>query len=999
MRTTLISLLTLLLFSVALADTPEVLLTRANRLRNSGIMMEAATVYEQYLLQVPKDIDTRLQLIQILQELKQKDRANTHVKYLVQQFPKDPRIASMVTSETGVQRTKKVNRIEDFEARIRQPNVPAATVLDFARYLSGNGMSTRASQVYEQYLQMKPEDNSVRLEYAKVLGWSRNYKASADELNTIIAKNPTNIEARMFLADITFWQGEEDAAVELYRKVLAIEPKNTKASSKIANILNQPGYKEKQILTAVRKDPQGPALSQLAQYYLKVNRIYEADSLVSLRLRVAPKDTAAKRIKEEISAFKQKLFTEQTGDYRKRIASNPTDSSAIRKLAQVYSTIPDHKGALELYDTYLKLVPQDNYMRLDRARVMYWMGRSNETIEELRMVNTALPGNREANLALANALMYSNSNLPEAETLFRLDSLTHPSDLSTLYGLAEAKRRQGNYGEAKSLYSHILAIDTTNSAAKQGMTMLDKDLSPLIMHLEKQVLADPGSYSMRRRLAGLYVDAKRYYEARQHIKILLEQNPEDNYLKSLAEDIDRKLLENNNIMLFQSKQRIAEFPDSLELRIAYAQALSANGKHNEAVAQYRYASERRQSDDELRFQFALELTADKQFDEAQRIYQQLADGAPRNFDYRFRFAQALSWAGDNDHAVLEYERALRLKPESTEAQLGIANAYLWKGDSYSAYEAYNRVLGLDPKSTEAKRALRDLNGPFLRGVKIDNQYLTDNSDYTMREETGSLLMNFTLPLRLRLGGGDIELSQNGYGEIGWFGLAGIEYTFDKHTYGSLVAKGYQFAKRRTQAIRADLNYEITDDITELSGMKTRLTYANSEAIFDIAATKELQTFLRRLRSERVELWLSHSLQPRWSIEGQLDFLSFSNNKNRTEFWGEIGYDMSKYFTCGGRYEVVTAQKVDSSYWSPDQYTTIGAWVKFKRTNQKFSYYLKGGLGQVQKTNDQIRNLAGSFDWHFSRRVSLGLSYAYLRTVRTDGEYWYQGVFGAVTINL
>ncbi|MDK9699756.1 MAG: tetratricopeptide repeat protein [bacterium] len=988
----------LLLVSFALAETPPQMLLRAKTLQKNGVYMEAISLYNEYLKVTPNDSEARILLVELLLELKQRERATEHIIILRKELPNDPRVLKFSMIAEGVKTQKRNDIIKDYEARVKSPNASPSDLLEYARFLSGINQTERCIEMYKRYLSHKSGDQVARLELAKQYGWAHRYGEANSELGKIFANSPDHAGARLFLGEMEYWQGKETEALEQFRRVLKVEPKNKEASKHIATIINSPSYKERTLWDAAQADPTGKPLIPLAQFLLEKGREWEADSIVKVRLTADAKDTSAIALANAIETSRLKRLDDQIEAFRKKLETNPTDTSALLNLARYYQSVPRYSDAIGAYDKYLERRPNDYPIRLERAKVLNWAGKSKEATEEFRIVTTALPGNRDAQLGLANSLLYGSDDVAEAEQIFRSDLTIHPDDVNTQIGLAEAVRRQGNFEEARVLYNNILKVDSLNSDAKQGLTMIDQDISPLIFQLEKKLKADPTNPTLMRRLAGLYLDSKRFYEANELVTQLLINEPEDKRLLLMKQEIATRRTIWETEAIRQAKLQVQLKPDDVDARIEYAKLLAQTGQATEAVAQYRLVLERRRSDPDTQIELASILADAKQYREAGDIYRTLADENPMNFEYRYRYAQVLSWSGDNERAISEFERALRLNPESAECQMGIANAYFWKGDVYSAYESYNRVLALNPRSSEARKALQSLNGPLFRGFVSSARTLSDNSNFFMREALAATTFSFNLRTQAKIGTGTTETEQDGFRELGWFGFGALEYSFDKLTQGSVEYRNYQFEKKVAQGIRLDVSHNFKD-VPELVGFIGRAYYSKQEAMFDLGATKELQTWGEELTTEKIGVAGTYEINKQWTAEGEVSQLQISDRNTRTEMWFEAGYLFKPYLTLGGRVESVDAKKEAVGYWAPKDYSTVGGWIDLHNSFPRWYYTIRGGVGRVQKTNDAIKNMSGELNVRVSKRINVGLAYSYLRTIRTDGEYSYSGVAASAVINL
>ncbi len=966
--------------------------------------MDAADVYERYIQQMPNDDEARIELVELLLQLKRMDRAIPHIVHLKARKPGDQRVKNFAILSADREKAIRTERLRSFEEQIKNPNVRPSVYLEFARFLINYQMVERGMQMYREYLKVKSDDQVARFELAQQLGWQKRYTESTVELNKILAQNPRHINALAMLGDFRYWQGDEAGAVEKYEQALRYSPNNRDIKIKLNRITNSPGYQENQVRIVLKREPYGPMLVTLAKILVESNRIFEADSLVQLRLSVAKDDAKALELADEIYEIKQKIIREKIEQYKRVLDVSPRDSTALLELARFYSALPDLERALEYYNRHFKAYPMNYEARLERAYVLSWIGKTDEAIEEFQIINVMMPNNRDARLGFAEALLIAGVRFADAESIFGEDYKEHPDDLRTLNGYAESLRRQGYYAESKKLYNMMLAIDSTNQNAKEGLSLLVNDLNPLIHQIEEYVSRNPKDDTARRRLIGLYFDAKRYYEANSEIEFLLERNPNDRRLIALQKELGVKLNEYRSEELEKARQEVYNNPDNVVVRVDYARKLLALGMKKEAIEQLNTIVDQQPDDVETALILAEMLTADNQLPEAAKVWEKIAGNHPENFDYRFQYAQILSWMGEYEKALAEYELASHLQPESIKVQIAIANNHRWAGDNYSAFDAYNRVLALNPRDPNAKKAIREINGPFFRGFQVTTRNMLDNEDFRLNTTRFSAIASISLKMKINAGIGSIYLEQSdsskqySFYEKGYYLFGNIDYHFNQEIRAHLEVRYNAFENYSHEAVFIEIEHDFQNP-PELAGLKGLIYYSDQEAVFDVASTTELRTWTDKLRCETLGLRAFYTYQEHWKCRADFGDLSISDGNTRTELAIEGLYDFYTYLNVGGRYDNISTKFEAPGYWSPDTYETVIGLVELENSFHRWSYSLRGGIGKVLSTENSIRQFSAELTYRFSRTFNTTLAYSSLRTSRIDGEYRYQGLMASLTIDL
>lgn len=999
MRKTVLPLLTiLLLFSISIAQLPENILQDARNLKYEGILIESASQYERYLLQQPNDIEARFELIEVLEILKRKEQVIAHVKILRKQVPDDPRLEKY--SQIHIGKEKMETKVREFEKNINSPNVNPSLVLDYARYCAGSGLIVRAFELYNRYLQLRPNDDRIRLEFAYHLGWNKRYTESQELLNEILNRNPNNIEARLFLADINYWQGKDEEAMKQYENVLMLSPANKRALDAKTRIQKSSGYQERKLISELKTNPDSQALILLAKYYYSMDRFYEADSLIKIRLQRNPEDREAKKLFDEMQEKRESFLIKKIAELEETIRQQPDDNISVLQLARYYSAKGDFARSLELYDQYLSKVDADLNIRLERANVLNWKGDYTQAIEEFQNLLHLLPDNHQVKMGLAYAQLYANQNLEEVEIIFQNELERNPKDLSIKLGFAEALFRQGKYDQARQLFNEIVKLDTANVQARKALETMDKDMGAIIIQAELAVRNDPSDLQAKKRLLGLYLDVNRYFEAEQLLNELLRVLPNDSYLKAIKNDMDRYKKTYAIEELKKVKIQVHLYPDDLLLRSKYAQLLVTSENYKDAAEQYRLLIERDPNNPQYYIQLAELYVAQKKLNDARLVYQKLIERYPRNSEFRSRYAQVLAWSGYNDDAINEYKSALALYPNSTSLLLGLADIYRWRGENYAANELYQKVLSIDPQNAEAMKGIRYLRSSLVNGFQSNGIWLVDNSGYRYQELGAALNVNIASKAQVTGGSGTVEFSQDKFKEKGWLISTGVKYHFSRYTSLSINSRFFQFKHRTTNDLRLFLFHDFSE-IDALKGLVVQGQYGKADAIFELASTKDLRTWTEKLTVEKLATHIQYQIDTSWSFEGDIAYLTISDNNSRTDLWTELKYRVSPIFALGIRYESVSARDSGNigGYWAPKDYSTVGGWLKLANKFNNFSYEFKWNVGQIIKTKDSVHHGSAMLTYRLSERFTTSASYYYLRTVRKDGHYQYEGISGSLAINL
>ena len=89
-------------------------------------------------------------------------------------------------------------------------------VLSLARAYVGLGDYDNAIALYDQYLRMRPNDTTARIQYARVLSWDRRYDAAERQYEKIIDQNPDRADLKLEYAQTLSYNSHFSDALHMF---------------------------------------------------------------------------------------------------------------------------------------------------------------------------------------------------------------------------------------------------------------------------------------------------------------------------------------------------------------------------------------------------------------------------------------------------------------------------------------------------------------------------------------------------------------------------------------------------------------------------------------------------------------------------------------------------------------------------------------------------------------------------------------------------------------
>jgi tetratricopeptide (TPR) repeat protein len=156
------------------------------------------------------------------------------------------------------------------------------------------------------------------------------------------------------------------------------------------------------------------------------------------------------------------------------------------------------------------------------------------------------------------------------------------------------------------------------------------------------------------------------------------------------------------------RDTVAKSPRSALVRNNMGRALAAQGRPDEAIAEYREGLRIDPAHAATRSKLGNALADQGRFEDAAREYEQALRGEPNDHKTRNNYARVLLRLGRADEGVRELEAAVRLRPDYGLARYNLASVLLRMGRVRDALPHLEAVAAQDEDEALRARAARDL---------------------------------------------------------------------------------------------------------------------------------------------------------------------------------------------------------------------------------------------------------------------------------------------------
>ncbi len=377
----------------------------------------------------------------------------------------------------------------------------------------------------------------------------------------------------------------------------------------------------------------------LIEELIDANRYSEAYDQIQYLKPNYEETTQYQSLWKKINEYRTTTLNNSLNDFETALKEDPTDSSAVRKMVNVYASQENYSDAEEILSEYLDLVPNDTKLRFKYAKILAYDRRFDEAQTQIEQVVDEDPATVKYKLLAGQLGVWMNDDLDKSKQYLEDFINSKPNDVNGLLALGMLNFQKHNFDAAKEYADRVAALAPQNEDLTHLQELLTNET------LREQADAIVTKLNEGRKLAKEenYEDAIPYYQEYMDST----ENPSSDFMYEFASVYSANKQYEDAIPIYENQ--LAENYD-VDKDKELAKMYLAAGDSVKALDEFTKLSEEDPNDIETKLYLGDSYLANKDYDNARDIYTSLEAVAPDSFNISDR----LGWLPRDKNDPLNY---------------------------------------------------------------------------------------------------------------------------------------------------------------------------------------------------------------------------------------------------------------------------------------------------------------------------------------------------------
>jgi len=392
----------------------------ADSLLAAGAEYKAIAFYSTYLRLNPDDIDAWRRLAELYSWTNKPKKAyGIYKKLTIQSKGKLEYVEEMIAMATSARSPDIIQEAITLASLLRPPD--KTFKYKSAKLLLAAGLEKEAISAYQQYLTLNPDDEAAKQQLIRLYQWTDQQDKASDLLMQCSNKDPYSFEKALTAGNALVEMGNIEDGVTYLKRASLIKPDHIKIRKQLVTYygwLDRTDLmvEELEFLNSVGKLPEKDRIF-LAQTYLDRKKGNKALALLKLFESRKPLPTEEGlmltsayellRQWDAVAAIYKRLAKENPDNanlladlgnralwmektdlaldfFESALKKDPKQLQALKGSAQIYASISDPGKAIDRFEDYNRLNPDDYEARYQLGELYFSSNREGEAFRQYR---------------------------------------------------------------------------------------------------------------------------------------------------------------------------------------------------------------------------------------------------------------------------------------------------------------------------------------------------------------------------------------------------------------------------------------------------------------------------------------------------------------------------------------------------------------------------------------------------------------------------------------
>jgi tetratricopeptide (TPR) repeat protein len=492
-----------------------------------------------------------------------------------------------------------------------------------------------------------------------------NYQKALEAWEQIIPLKPDSPALFQKIGDCYYLLASYHNALKAYNEVIRLHPEKWEARLDIARIqlILMDVYSAEESWTAIKDHLNTPEVFIFHGDLLSMKKYLSEAELEYRKALTAQPTNQTALIRLALCLSGQNKNSEAETIYNNLTELKPQTADILLQMSNFLSLQGDQQEAELLLQKSIEIAPEDLYIRIKLTNFLIESGQYNQAASVLQNLLSVAPDNRYAKKMLIEVLLLSNND-EEAKKI--LDNLSEPEGKDIDFALLRGK--------------FFLKTLSYHAALSQFQLVLEKEPNfPLAYYFQAIAhLAGGQSNLGEKSLIKCLTLNPNFTEA--------ELTLADVYFKN----------ENYDLAMEYAERVRKKEPGNFRAHLIIGNIFLAQKKHEKAMLSYRLAQQLRQDLTAPIYYIALSSYLLGDTEKSLRLYQNLLKEKPQLTDAALQYSQILTSSGKSKDSILFLQNAIINEPDNPYLHHILGETHLAAGSKKEAAHSFQQALSIKP---------------------------------------------------------------------------------------------------------------------------------------------------------------------------------------------------------------------------------------------------------------------------------------------------------------